>query len=704
MEKVDIKAFSKIIDSLKKYRRAEIKNENGSTLSAQLYVDLLPQDHILETCLKENTTFLIGRKGTGKSTIFLKLEAELKKQNRIFPCYIDVKTIYDSCKPTSSFIEASGSQYLDSYKRYLWEAGFIKAIIESILEKIDSGFIKGNFFQKLFLGEDKKTRIKQELEVLNTQILKKGSFSTIEFPQFEKYIQNIKTTKDVSSSTEQCIKLQAGIDSLNGELGATNTKTSSLSQEEEGSISTLLLEHFDIQIFIEKIKEILQIAEFDTIYILLDDFSEIDDTSIKYFTDIVLAPLNNRSEEFIKFKIASYPSRTYFGAIDPVKIDQIDLDFFKLYETHNKGRMEELAVDFTKRLLNKRATIFLKGKDISMFFDTSKIEIDEYYNLLFQVSFNVPRILGYILSHCHEGATIHHQLITKKVIDNAAQRYYENTLTNFFKETTYSTCSLDEKITVLQLNELLNVIIKKSRDIKSQILKDELKGANYSKAFPASSHFHIKPEYEVFLQTLELNFFINKYIEYKDRDKNEVSVYSLNYGLCQKFDIIYGTPKDGKINERKYLIERPFNFSGPVASYINGLKIIECNQCKQKYSEDDLKFLEYYQYQCKNPECNGLVETKPLDGKFKQIIDSIPTSSLLPKDELNILMELQNTKDASAKDIAEAIDISSYSIGQRAIKLDEQYNFIEREREKGNYVYNLTNQGKEFINKIKFSD
>lgn len=704
MEKIEVKAFSKIIDSLKKYRRAEIKNESGSNLSAQLYVDLLPQDHILETCLKENTTFLIGRKGTGKSTIFLKLEDELKKQNRIFPCYIDVKTIYDSCKPTSSFIESSGSPYLDSYKRYLWEAGFIKAIIESILEKIDSGFIKGSFFKKLFLGEDKKSRIKEELEFLNTQILKKDSFSTIELPQFEKYVQSIKTKKDLSSSTEQGLKIQANGSSLTGEFHATDKKNSSLSQEEEGSISTLLLEHFDIQIFIDKIKKILQIAEFYTIYILLDDFSEIDDTSIKYFTDIVLAPLNNRSEEFIKFKIASYPSRTYFGAIDPIKIDQIDLDFFKLYESHNKGRMEELAVDFTKRLLHKRAEIFLKGKELSTFFDTSKIHMDEYYKLLFQVSFNVPRILGYILSHCHEGATIHHQLITKKVIDNAAQRYYENTLTNFFKETTYSTCSLDEKITVLQLDELLKVIIKKSRDIKSQILKEDLKGANYSKNFPASSHFHIQPEYEIFLQTLELNFFINKYIEYKDRDKNEIAVYSLNYGLCQKFDIAYGIPKDGKTNERKYLIERPFNFSSLIANYINALKRIECNKCEQTYSEEDLKFLEYYQYQCKSPECDGLVETKPIDGKFRRILDSIPVETLLPKDELSILMELKNTKNSSAKDIAEAIDLSSHSIGQRAIKLDEQYKLIKRVREnpeKGNYLYNLTEQGENFIHQIK---
>lgn len=703
MDQKDIKAFSKLIDSLKKYRRAEVKNDAGTNLSAQLYVDLLPENHILETCLKDNTTFLVGRKGTGKSTIFLKLEDELKGQQRVFPCYIDVKTIYDASKPTNSFIEASGNKYLESYKRYLWEAVFIQEIIKNIIEKIDTGFIKGSFFKKLVLGQDKKTRIKEELEQLNRKIFKKDSFSTIEFPQFEQYIQNIKTKSDVNHSDDRGVAINLEENTIKAGFTASTKKQSTLSKEEEGSISTLLLEHFDIQVFLEKIKSILKIANFHNLYILLDDFSEIDDTSIKYFTDVIIAPLNNRSEEFIKFKIASYPTRTYFGAIDPTKIDQVDLDFFKLYEAHNRGRMEELAIDFTKRILEKRVDIFIQNKNLSQFFDTSKVNMDEYYELLFQVSFNVPRILGYILSHCYEGAIIHHQPITKKIIDSAAQKYYENTLINFFKETTHSTCSIDEKITVLQLNELLKKIIERSKDIKSQILTGTLKGANYSKNHPASSHFHIGPEYEIFLQTLELNFFINKYIEYKDRDRKEVSVYSLNYGLCQKHDIIYGPPKDGKVNERKYFIERPFNINTLIASYINSLKTIECSKCHQKYSEQDLIHLEYYDYQCKKRECDGIVESKPIDGQFQQIIDSIPSEKLLPKDELRILMELKNSIKSSAKDIAEAIDISSHSVGQRAIKLDEHYQLITRNREKGAYLYELTNDGENFIEQIKIN-
>ena len=50
---------------------------------------LLDGNIILQKCLLDNTTFLVGRKGTGKSTIFLKLENEYRKKSGYLPCYVD---------------------------------------------------------------------------------------------------------------------------------------------------------------------------------------------------------------------------------------------------------------------------------------------------------------------------------------------------------------------------------------------------------------------------------------------------------------------------------------------------------------------------------------------------------------------------------------------------------------------------------------
>src|SRR6202023_4264999 len=84
---------------------------------------------------------------------------------------------------------------------------------------------------------------------------------------------------------------------------------------------------------------------------------------------------------------------------------------------------------------------------------------------------------------------------------------------------------------------------------------------------PPTSHFHVISEFDALLSTLELNFFLTKYFEMKDRDGRKVSVYALNYGLCNRHSIEFGRP-EGKREFRLYFIERIFDFSHIIRSYL----------------------------------------------------------------------------------------------------------------------------------------
>ena len=70
--------------------------------------------------------------------------------------------------------------------------------------------------------------------------------------------------------------------------------------------SQIFMKVFQIKDIIQQIKEILSLINIKHLIIFLDDFSEIEESSLKRFVDVVLAPLNNWSEEFVKFKIAAY--------------------------------------------------------------------------------------------------------------------------------------------------------------------------------------------------------------------------------------------------------------------------------------------------------------------------------------------------------------------------------------------------------------
>src|SRR5262249_47335922 len=101
-----LKGFQDAAQSLKLYRRAELPGtENEATLINSLYTDPLPQDHVLQTIVRPNTTFLIGRKGTGKSTIFQRLQREIISMKSATSAYIDVKTLYESSQVDQILID-----------------------------------------------------------------------------------------------------------------------------------------------------------------------------------------------------------------------------------------------------------------------------------------------------------------------------------------------------------------------------------------------------------------------------------------------------------------------------------------------------------------------------------------------------------------------------------------------------------------------
>ena len=89
--------FARIAESLRQYRRADLgdfQDELGVRPVEALYVDPLPNDAILNSVLSSNTTFLLGRKGTGKSTIFARAQNALRTRKDVLSTYIDVKSLY----------------------------------------------------------------------------------------------------------------------------------------------------------------------------------------------------------------------------------------------------------------------------------------------------------------------------------------------------------------------------------------------------------------------------------------------------------------------------------------------------------------------------------------------------------------------------------------------------------------------------------
>jgi len=707
LEEKDKNDFFKAVESLKKYRRADVIDDDGKSILEKLYVDLLPSEYVLKKALLENTTFFIGRKGTGKSTIFLRLEQELRKKSNYLSCYLDVKTIYEKSQTQHSSLEKIKDLVPEELlSKYLIERTFIQNTLEAIRQELDNKYNSLLNDVANHFVTTKPEAVKERIDDLQAKIAGNETIESIEIPilkgvytkhhqaQEEKSKKNFKAgIHDPSLNLNpEGAEIKTGID-----VGISKDSENTKLNEIENEFSSVFLQVFQIKEIISEIKSILKILKIDHLYILLDDFSEIDDHAIKRFVDVLLAPLNNWSDEFVKFKVAAYPGRIYYGKIDPGKVDTMYLDFYNLYSGVDRDKMEANSTDFAKRLVENRIQYFT-NLELKDFFDTDSLTEEEYYHLFFKVSMNVPRILGYILSFCYESKIAYGKKITKTDIESAAQKYYEDKIESFFDTTTYSLLGINEKVSILQLRDLLEKISDRLETNKKRIQSQDLKGSSYIAKMPYSSHFYISADLEKFLETLELNFFVSKYNEMSDKDGVTSSVFCINYGLAKKLNLLWGKP-DGN-QYRKYFTQRPFNFNPAVKEFLNESESIKCtnSECNKEFGVDDLSNLEFNNFKCN--ECGSLVERKKISQSIVKKIKSISSDKLLPVPEIKIIQELSNSSEAmSARELAQAIDYSGQLIGWRGKKLDEDHGYVSRFREKENssYKYQLTPSGETYF-------
>jgi Cdc6-like AAA superfamily ATPase len=683
LEETKVRRFREAAQSLKLYRRAELQDpDKGSPLIAALYVDPLPADQVFQTVLRPNTTFVIGRKGTGKSTIFQRLQYELRQSKSQTSAYIDIKTLYESAQVEEELLAKISAADVGlpagEVKRLLLYREFIRTVVVEIKKELRKRVqasawesfkekITGNLHD-LFAGLDElvedadENRYKSVLGVMRLDV-------------------QARAAKDQKSATSGTASAKIAKDPSLG-LDMKAEKSSQISTGEELKYSDLLMQTFNVKEVLERLKALLEELKIRHLFVLIDDFSELPPEAMRVVVDVLLAPLNNWSDEFIKFKVAAYPGRIYYGDIDKTKIDEVYLDLYMMYGRPGVTEMEIQAIDFTKRLVNKRLQHYC-GCSSADFFDSDE---DEIWKQLFYATMANPRILGYLLYYLHESNLIYGRTIGVRSIRQAARRYYEEKVEFYFTEGKFLHESFDERSSIFGLKELLERIVSRAR-----ALRDHQSGViSKISGVPPTSHFHVLVPLENLLSTLELNFFVTKYFEQSDRDGRKVSVFALNYGLCQKFTIEFGRPK-GEREFRLYFVERIFDYSQILRDYVARNQEIVCDnlECSATYSFEHLDALKFYNMRCK--ECGtGTCKVVNLSRKYEAELAAVQKELLLPKTELGILQTLHSEQRAlRASEIAEELDCSYQLVGKRG-KILEDRGFVDRANKDGRRIFAIT--------------
>ena len=676
--------FLKFATSLKLVRKAKIEHD-GKNVIDEIYTDLLPNDGILQQVNLPRTSILKGRKGTGKSTILQKSIADMIQNKDVITVYIDVKTLYDGATPTlNTAIETPISTEL---KKYLIYKNFLFEVVKEANNNFRETVMKGSVL----------SRLRQTLG---------GKMNCVEMA-FDQMLSNLDSViKKVDAqlftlvSNSETVSTQGSIE-VGAELSTTPNAKLTLKDTEESSCKTefsnAVLKYFDIKkCLIDSFLKIRDILQVKYIYMYLDDYSEMDKEAQELFMDWFVAPLNNISDDFVKFKIATYPSRFYFGKLDNQKVDEIHLDFYNSLSSYkNIAKMEELSINYIRRLIMNRFNIFLPDNKINDFFDVKE---DELFELLFDISLNTPRVIGYVLAYCYTTHITLDKKITKAALSAAAQKYYEDVTQQYFESNKFVIQAFDEMVSRENLRFLMSKFIDKEKE-NNRIVNIEEK-----RDLP-TSHFLVSNDLSKLLDSLELNGYITTYNKINDKDNSPSTLYAINYGLCQQENLKFGRPKDTEL--RKYYQERKFVFNDILKDHFNKSQELECME-GHRFSFEQYSMIEAFGMIC--PICSREnhrmipCELKVTNNNVIELIQDYVKNSLKLSDELEfeILNYLSLNKDEyhRASVIAEELDCTYQLIAKRAMKLVERELVVVSKRDTRNY-YQITEYGLNELEKRK---
>lgn len=677
---MNIGRFAKMAESLRQYRRAELKDfeaEIGNKPIDLLYVDPLPGDAILNSVLSSNTTFLLGRKGTGKSTVFAKAQSVIREKKDIISIYVDVKSLYDILLSVD-IQELDVSEHKISkatYRSHILRKLLLGNVIAELLKEISSVCDSMSLFDRWLGAKRQYDDLKNSLKKIEVK-LKEARLEMHELPVLQKISRQTRsktqTEKAKTRSSKDSLSVKGSLKGFEAGIGVEDSISDFDKSLEDRDVyneySDVVLKSFPFIEILAQIKDLLNESGLKRLVIFFDDFSELTLLDQRLFVDVVLAPLNNSSNESVKLKIAGYPGRVYYGRIDPSKTDTIPLDFSSLYEASEFPEMERSATNYTTRLLSTRFEAF--ELDLNDYFEVnSATSLDAHMETLFKASFNVPRIMGHLLHQCYLDRISKGQKITIAAVKLAARKYFETTISHYFeKMNRFALEPFENKLDRHNQKQLLDLLIRETRMVKKKITDGEVGGKYFNGlSNPPTSHFIVHPELEDIFASLESNFFVTRYKNTRDKEGQPVIVYAYFMGLTESERMSWGYPEGRHF--RNYFVQRCFDYTRAVHEYLSQSQTIKCGDCLTCFPMERKDSLELYKWKC--PECgDGICSIVNLSDDFKREVESLNQDIMLDPIELEIVTTIfDENDDMRAKEIAALLDTTHQLVGRRTSKL-----------------------------------
>lgn len=614
-----------IFDTLLK---TEYKNNEDIKELNEFYIDKFKY---LMNILSNKNNFIVGRRGTGKTTLLYRAyleciysfstnrEIKYFTKNNNLGIYIDLNKI-------TAFNDDSEDNF---------ERDFLLDLVNELKEQVNF-FWKGNLKTFVFNEKDAINRIFEEIK----ELIINGELINID----SKSIEKIK--KD---------NIKAGI----------NTSTTDLqlnvSSEDENSVRDItLLKQVDMNVntFYKKLLDIKEKAKINNIFIFLDEYSSLNPTK-----QLKLAKLLKKlfdSGINIYYKIGVISDNYTFGELrEDRDIHKISLDLDTIIS--NSGSIEKglnyLSI-FIEELISQRIKYFIKDESIENIFEKRDLQV--ILEELTKASMGVSRTLGRILSKAlNRALNANSQNIklshVKEAIRENAKEYNE-----------YFIGMIKKAALPSEYQNLLNDIIERAK--KEQTTNKDKQ----------ASFFTWLPSKEFYLSKFEEHYLLHK-IQHNHRLKDQkidVDVYAIDYGLCLENKLNYYSSSKEKRQDRDYIQTRFFYDAIAIKydSFFIKEDTFKCGKCSQGqvFSKSDLTLK------------SGIVLSNcPIHPE--QVLTRIPAQNnnihVYTEEEekiIGLLSTISKEKAIVAKQIQSEVGVNPYKIAWFVKRIEKDLGILKR--------------------------
>lgn len=617
----------KILDAFSSMKTTDnVKLEDYSCLKKlqKYYID--PFGY-LSNIMQSEDNFIIGRRGTGKSTLLYRAFAECietwssQKQQykkRILPIYLDLS----KC---DSIISSEDIKFEEHFTYELLRC--LEKDILLVWEEIVPSD-----------GEDPESTLHDELKSCILQIqemVKTGTVIKIDTGE-EKYAQQNTSKKS------RGFHLSPKTPSID-----TNKSSESHIQKE-----STLTKHttLTLSLLLDSLSEICDLINISSIYVFIDEYSELDSHKQKVLANLLKRLRGTRKN--IYFKVCAITDNYELGEIRLQRdFYEISLDLYKLIERSN-GLQDGFKTleDFTEKIIQERLNVFDCNITISKLFNSSQQAIE----MLTYASMGVPRTLGIILKEAWNQTTSKN----RKKISLDTLRYGINTSGDgyfgFF-------------------NGNVGPVIPKFYDDMLQSILNRAREERKSHSEKASNMFLVGGFRDNHFKYLTENYLIHllKKNETSVKGETGLSLYMIDQYFINKYNLGFTLDRDIYRQQRFVYNDIMKNYD---VYFTDTRKQFICPQCSTEYTQEQLYLPQLDTYLTACPKDHVIL--KELQHEFAQSIAYTET-------ERKIIGTIRNhnyQNSILAKDVAEIVGCNTNKVAKFSEKLVRETDLICREK------------------------